>query len=207
MAGKEARKIIECDCSDGGVYKVYRNLSEFAAALDVSNATAFYRIRNEKPVGGKLYLYEDGYQKKFPVVAARTDFDKLYESYGIAVNKSDKKNDEIKSEPEPVKAEPEEDKTEVADMKKDEISEQADKQTSEPATDMVNHPHHYCTGGIECFDAMLSTFGKDWMIVYCNINAFKYAWRAKHKNNFVEDMRKSAWYSTKAAELAEVTEG
>lgn len=213
MAGKEASKIIECDCSDGGVYKVYRNLSEFATALDVSNATAFYRIRNEKPIGGKLYLYEDGYRKKFPVVAARTDFDKLYESYGIAVNKSDKKNDEIKAEPEPVKSE--ENKTEVADKKNDEItdeineqiSEQADKQTSEPAADMVNHPPHYCTGDIECWDAMVSAFGPEWMRAYATVTAFKYIWRAKHKGRFAEDMKKAAWYEARAAELEEKLEG
>ena len=133
MAGKEARKIIECDCSDGGVYKVYRNLSEFATALDVSNATAFYRIRNEKPIAGRLYLYEDGYRKKFPVIAARTDFETLYESFGVAVNKSDKKNDEIKSEPEPVKAEPKEDKVEMADKEKDKITDEINEQTSEQA--------------------------------------------------------------------------
>lgn len=185
MAGKEARKIIECDCSDGGVYKVYRNLSEFATALDVSNATAFYRIRNEKPIGGKLYLYEDGYQKKFPVVAAKMDFDKLYESYGIVVNKSDKKNDEI------------------TDEINEQISEQADKQTSEPTADMVNHPPHYCTGDIEYWDAMVSAFGPEWMRAYATVTAFKYIWRAKHKGHFAEDMKKAAWYEARAAELEE----
>ncbi|WP_051533310.1 DUF3310 domain-containing protein [Anaerovibrio sp. RM50] len=221
MAGKEARKIIECDCSDGGVYKVYRNLSEFAAALDVSNATAFYRIRNEKPIAGRLYLYEDGYRKKFPVIAARTDFETLYESFGVAdksdTKMNDNKNDEIKTKPEAVKTEPEEEKTEMTDKKKDKInyeinekiSEQADKQTSESdkqtseQADMVNHPPHYCTGDIECWDAMVSAFGPEWMRAYATVTAFKYIWRAKHKGRFAEDMKKAAWYEARAAELEE----
>ncbi len=192
MKLKEPRKVIRCDAGDGKIIKIYKQLNEMAHDMDLSNMSAYYRIRNEKPIAGELYLYEETFIKKFPKAAKEAGFIHEEQEHEL-----------------------EEDKTKMADKKKDKItdeindetSEQADKQTSEPATDMVNHPHHYCTGGIECFDAMLSTFGKDWMIVYCNINAFKYAWRAKHKNNFVEDMRKSAWYSTKAAELAEVTEG
>lgn len=87
------------------------------------------------------------------------------------------------------------------------ISEQADKQTSEPATDMVNHPPHYCTGDIECWDAMVSAFGPEWMRAYATVTAFKYIWRAKHKGRFAEDMKKAAWYEARAAELEEKLNG
>ena len=69
--------------------------------------------------------------------------------------------------------------------------------------DMVNHPPHYCTGDIECWDAMLSAFGPEWMRAYATVTAFKYIWRAKHKGRFAEDMKKAAWYEAKAAELEE----
>lgn len=179
------RAVVRIDASNGKVLKRYSQLDELAKILDVSAPTAYYKIKSMKPYNGEMYMFEDEWEKRFPMLSGKDE---------------EMKEETIDNELELV-------------TKPAKTSRQADKQTSEPdkqtsgQADNVNHPSHYCTGGIECFDAMLSTFGKDWMIVYCNINAFKYAWRAKHKNNFVEDMRKSAWYSTKAAELAEMTEG
>lgn len=74
---------------------------------------------------------------------------------------------------------------------------------SEPTADMVNHPPHYCTGDIECWDAMVSAFGPEWMRAYATVTAFKYIWRAKHKGRFAEDMKKAAWYEARATELEE----
>lgn len=60
--------------------------------------------------------------------------------------------------------------------------------------DMVNHPQHYTSGGIECIDALKSaTVGLEGIEAVCTANAIKYLWRWKHKNG-TEDLKKSIWY-------------
>ena len=66
----------------------------------------------------------------------------------------------------------------------------------------VEHPKHYTNGSIECIDAMISAFGKEAVMIYCRINAFKYIWRSDFKGR-VEDIQKAAWYLRKYLELAE----
>lgn len=65
----------------------------------------------------------------------------------------------------------------------------------------VNHPDHYCTGSIECIDAMISAYGKKDVEIFCRLNAFKYLWRSKYKNDYREDLEKANWYINKALEL------
>jgi hypothetical protein len=53
----------------------------------------------------------------------------------------------------------------------------------------VDHPQHYGQhpSGVECID-VVEHFG-------FNLgNAVKYIWRADHKGNAIEDMRKAIWY-------------
>ena len=69
-------------------------------------------------------------------------------------------------------------------------------------TDNVEHPKHYTNGSIECIDAMVAAFGKEAVMVYCRVNAFKYIWRSDLKGR-VEDIQKAAWYLRKYLELAE----
>lgn len=63
-------------------------------------------------------------------------------------------------------------------------------QTSMLATvETVNHPPHYNShpSGIECITVVEHmTFNVG--------NAIKYLWRADHKADTVEDLRKAAWY-------------
>ena len=66
----------------------------------------------------------------------------------------------------------------------------------------VEHPKHYTNGGIECIDAMISAFGKEAVMIYCHVNAFKYIWRSDLKGR-VEDIQKAAWYLRKYLELTE----
>lgn len=49
--------------------------------------------------------------------------------------------------------------------------------------DPVNHPAHYTSGSVECIDAMVSAFGAAQVAVYAKIAAFKYLWRADHKDD------------------------
>lgn len=68
----------------------------------------------------------------------------------------------------------------------------------------VNHPAHYNRGNIECIDAMISAFGKEEVIIFCKLNAFKYIWRAGQKSSDgTEDIEKAIWYLNKGKELAD----
>ena len=55
--------------------------------------------------------------------------------------------------------------------------------------DPVDHPKHYCQNpsGVECIDVVEH--------MPFNIgNAIKYLWRAGHKGDTIEDLRKARWY-------------
>lgn len=69
--------------------------------------------------------------------------------------------------------------------------------------DMVNAPPHYRTGEVECIDAIRSALGLEAFVAYCRGNAIKYAWRSSRKWSSAEDLRKGAWYLTKAADVLE----
>lgn len=70
-------------------------------------------------------------------------------------------------------------------------------------TDNVNHPPHYTAGPIECIDAIRAALGDEGFIAYCRGTAIKYAWRAGRKSAHAEDLRKGAWYLTRAADVLE----
>jgi len=59
----------------------------------------------------------------------------------------------------------------------------------EPASDPVNHPAHYKTGGIETID-----FIEAKELNYNMGNAVKYISRAEHKGNKKQDLEKAIWY-------------
>lgn len=60
--------------------------------------------------------------------------------------------------------------------------------------DNVNHPSHYCQGGIECIDALkAATVGKTGIEAVCVANVIKYLWRYEEKNG-IEDVNKAQWY-------------
>jgi hypothetical protein len=59
----------------------------------------------------------------------------------------------------------------------------------EPASDLVNHPAHYKTGGIETID-----FIEAKAFNYNMGNAVKYISRAEHKGNKQQDLEKAIWY-------------
>jgi hypothetical protein len=59
----------------------------------------------------------------------------------------------------------------------------------EPASDPVNHPAYYKTGGIETID-----FIEAKEFNYNMGNAVKYISRAEHKGNKKQDLEKAVWY-------------
>jgi hypothetical protein len=58
-----------------------------------------------------------------------------------------------------------------------------------PTPDMVNHPAHYKTGGIETID-----FIEAKKLNYHLGNVVKYITRADHKGDRLENLKKAQWY-------------
>ena len=69
--------------------------------------------------------------------------------------------------------------------------------------DMVNHPSHYCQGGIECIDAIKAAVTDlSGIEAVCTANVIKYVWRWKNKNG-IEDLNKAGWYLDRLIKEAE----
>ena len=55
----------------------------------------------------------------------------------------------------------------------------------------VNHPDHYNRGKYEVMDGIDDAGFTEG---FCLGNALKYILRAKHKENYMEDIKKAQWY-------------
>ena len=55
----------------------------------------------------------------------------------------------------------------------------------------VNHPDHYNSGKYEVMDVIDDAGFTEG---FCLGNALKYILRAKHKENYIEDIKKAQWY-------------
>lgn len=64
--------------------------------------------------------------------------------------------------------------------------------------DLVNHPPHYKKhpSGVECIDVVEH-------FPFSLGNTIKYIWRADHKGNYVEDLKKARWYLDREIQRAE----
>lgn len=67
--------------------------------------------------------------------------------------------------------------------------------------DVVNYPSHYETGKFQCIDMMIDDLGAGTVLPFCVANAYKYLWRAAHKNGY-EDIRKAHWYLNYVSDYA-----
>lgn len=65
------------------------------------------------------------------------------------------------------------------------------------ADDAVNHPSHYCSGGIETIDVMKAKLKPEEFIGYLKGNILKYVTRAGLKGDLVQDYQKAVWYINK----------
>ena len=68
-----------------------------------------------------------------------------------------------------------------------------DRTKSSTNTDAVNHPNHYCQGGIECIKAIEASMTPEEFQGYCKGNVMKYIWRFREKNG-LEDLKKAQVY-------------
>ena len=75
----------------------------------------------------------------------------------------------------------------------------------EQQPDAVNHPSHYCDGGIETIDYIRAKMSREEFIGYCKGNALKYISRAGKKadNGIKQDLSKAITYLEWAREAAE----
>ena len=187
--------IIRCDIVSGHIFAIYNNIKDMADIEKISLATAYYKAsKRATPMNGQKFMYETDYIKQFPDSEYTNNREAVKEKMVMVKPITEKpKNKAPKEKKEAPKVVP----AEIEEEMKPEPPK------TKPDADLVNHPPHYCTGDIECWDAMMSAFGAEWMMAYANVAAFKYSWRAKHKGKFAEDMRKAAWYNERAAELKE----
>ena len=79
---------------------------------------------------------------------------------------------------------------------------------SQPNNDAVNHPSHYCDGGIETIDYIRAKMSREEFIGYCKGNALKYISRAgkKAKNSIEKDIRKAITYLEWARDVEKESE-
>ena len=81
-------------------------------------------------------------------------------------------------------------------------------QTIDHPTDSVSHPDHYKTHDKECIIEMYILFGLDNFIAFCQMNAWKYRYRAGRKigNAYDYDNAKADRYIEYAARAREIVE-
>lgn len=72
----------------------------------------------------------------------------------------------------------------------------SDTQQSDP----VNHPDHYISGGMQCWDAIKASMTHEAFCGYLKGNVQKYIWRYEKKVAPVEDLHKAAVYLNKLIE-------
>lgn len=60
--------------------------------------------------------------------------------------------------------------------------------------DAVNHPYHYCQGGIETIDVIKAKISPERFRGFLQGNVIKYVTRAEFKGKQLEDLKKAAWY-------------
>jgi hypothetical protein len=70
--------------------------------------------------------------------------------------------------------------------------------------DNVNHPAHYCQGGIETIEVIKAALGEDGFQSYCAGNVIKYVFRYKYKEG-VESLKKARSYLDRL--IAEIEKG
>ena len=63
--------------------------------------------------------------------------------------------------------------------------------------DLINHPHHYTRGSIECIEAIKASMSKKAFRGNLKGNVLKYLWRYEDKENPIQDLKKAKWYIKK----------
>lgn len=75
-----------------------------------------------------------------------------------------------------------------------------------PKEDLVNHPNHYTSGGIECIDAIKASMTPIEYAGFLKGQVLKYAWRYRLKGKPVQDLKKARFYLDRLIQLTEKEE-
>ncbi len=70
---------------------------------------------------------------------------------------------------------------------------------------VVNHPAHYTTGGIECLEAIKASMSTEAFAGYLSGNCIKYLWRYRQKGG-VQDLLKCEFYLKRLIESVRLVE-
>lgn len=67
----------------------------------------------------------------------------------------------------------------------------------------INPTHYTDSNGKQCIDYMLEKFGYEELRAFCELNAYKYRFRAGKKDGeqYEDDIEKATWYENKIKEL------
>lgn len=63
-----------------------------------------------------------------------------------------------------------------------------------PTVDMIDHPPHYATAGVECIDALRACMTPEEFRGFLRGCALKYLWRLNTKDAPAENAAKAQWY-------------
>lgn len=69
--------------------------------------------------------------------------------------------------------------------------------------DMIHHPSHYNLNGIECYDVIRAVLGTDGFRCFCEGNIIKYAFRMRHKGQYLKDVKKVREYADQIIKIHE----
>ena len=83
---------------------------------------------------------------------------------------------------------------EKADKLFDECTKYEEGEKMSKTNDAVNHPQHYCHGGIETIDILKAKMPRSWFLGFLKGNVLKYITRSEFKGSEIEDFKKAAWY-------------
>ena len=83
---------------------------------------------------------------------------------------------------------------EIADKLFDECTKYEEGEKMSKTNDAVNHPQHYCHGGIETIDIVKAKMSPERFRGFLQGNVIKYVTRAEFKGKQLEDLKKAAWY-------------
>lgn len=75
------------------------------------------------------------------------------------------------------------------------------------ATDLVNHPPHYTSGGIETIDYMEAKSTPEEFKGHLRLTALKYLSRVGMKDDILQEYEKAEWYTKKLIETIKKERG
>lgn len=71
-------------------------------------------------------------------------------------------------------------------------------------SDNINHPDHYCYGGIETIEYIKAKLSPEEYRGYMKGSVIKYLSRAGHKDDVIQDLKKAQWYLNRLIQVTKL---